>query len=53
MKVGDFVQYRSAMGPIEGYGIIIKKTEYWTTIVDCHTGKKVYWSDDLLRRIDR
>ena len=51
MKVGDFVQYRSAMGELMGYGLIIKKTEYWTILMDQESGKEVYWSDDLMMRI--
>ena len=51
IKLGDFVQYRSAMGELMGYGIVIRKTEYWTTLLDQETGKEVLWSDDLMMRI--
>tara|TARA_B100000519_G_C14114276_1_gene377329 strand:- start:18 stop:203 length:186 start_codon:yes stop_codon:yes gene_type:complete len=51
IKVGDFVQYRSAMGQLMGYGLVTKTTESWTILTDQETGKEVYWSDDLLKKI--
>ena len=51
MKVGDMVQYRSAMGELMGYAVIVKKLEYWTVIHDIHTGKQEYWCDTLMTRI--
>ena len=51
IKLGDFVQYRSALGELMGYGVILRKTAYWTILLDQETGKEVYWSDDLMVRI--
>lgn len=51
IKVGEFVQYRSAMGQLVGYGLVVKTTECWTILADQQTGKQVCWTDDLLNRI--
>jgi hypothetical protein len=52
IKVGDFVQYRTAQGELKGYGLVSKITpEDWYIILDQETGKEVYWSEDLMRRI--
>jgi hypothetical protein len=51
VQVGDFVQYRNAYGNLEGYGVVVKKTEYWTVLLDQETGKEIYWSDDLMVKI--
>lgn len=51
IKEGDFVQYRTAQGEVKGYGIIIEVTEYWHILLDQHTGKREYWSEDLMVKI--
>ena len=51
IKEGDFVQYRTAQGIVKGYGIIIEVTEYWHILLDKHTGKREYWSEDLMLQI--
>ena len=51
IKEGDFVQYRTAQGVVKGYGIIIEVTEYWHILLDQHTGKREYWSEDLMVQI--
>ena len=51
IKQGDFVQYRTAQGEVKGYGIIIEVTEYWHILLDQHTGKREYWSEDLMVQI--
>ena len=51
MEVGDFVQYRSAMGELMGYGLIVRKTEYWTIVLDQETGKEIHWTDNLMVKI--
>ena len=51
LQVGDFLQYRNAYGNLEGYGVVVKKTEYWTVLLDQETGKEIYWSDNLMVKI--
>ena len=51
IKEGDCVQYRTAQGEVKGYGIIIEVTEYWHILLDQHTGKREYWSEDLMVQI--
>lgn len=51
IKVGDFVQYRTAQGEVKGYGLIVEVTEYWHILLDQHTGKREYWSEDLMVQI--
>lgn len=51
IKEGDFVQYRTAQGEVKGYGIIVEVTEFWHILLDQHTGKREYWSEDLMVKI--
>ena len=51
MKVGDFVQYRSAMGVIMGYGLVVGFNGCWIRIQDNATGKDEYWSEHLMRKV--
>ena len=51
IKEGDFVQYRTAQGEVKGYGIIVEVTEYWHILLDQYTGKREYWSEDLMVQI--
>jgi len=51
MKVGDYIQYRTAQGEIKGYALVVRNTGYWTIILDTDTGKEVYWREHLMRKI--
>ena len=51
MKVVVCVQYRSNIGTVVGYGLIIKKDGDWFVIKDQFTGKSEYWADHLMRKI--
>lgn len=51
MKVGDFVQYRTAMGVIVGYGLVIRTEGLWFVISDQQTGKEEYWAEHLMRKL--
>lgn len=48
---GDFVQYRSAMGVVVGYGLVVGFDGSWVIILDRHTGKKTYWTSRHMLRI--
>ena len=51
ISLGDFVQYRTAMGQLKGYGLIVRRTEHWIILLDQETRKEVYWPEDLMVRI--
>ena len=53
MKVGDLVQYRSAMGELMGYALVVEEKGYWIVIRDIHTHKLEHWCESLMVKVLR
>ena len=50
LSLGDFVLYFHAAGGLEGYGIVVGRTEHWCIILDQQTGEKRHWSCNLIKK---
>tara|TARA_R100001510_G_C7649752_1_gene207217 strand:+ start:1910 stop:2074 length:165 start_codon:yes stop_codon:yes gene_type:complete len=48
---GDYVQYRTAMGEVIGYGLVVGFSGSWIILLDQHTGEKEYWTSQHMLKV--